>query len=108
MSSSTAPLTSWTQNAAMVAGPIVALLGGYAMHAAGLPTPAAVTLGVTALCVIWWVFEPIAIPATSLLPLALLPLLGVLTPAQVAGAYGHTLILLLLGGFILSTALEKN
>ena len=50
------------------------------------------------LCVIWWVFEPIPIPVTSLLPMAVLPLLGVLTPAQVGQAYGSPLILLLLGG----------
>ena len=43
-----------------------------------------------------------------MLPLAILPLLGVLTPQQVGQAYGHPLILLLLGGFILSTALERN
>jgi sodium-dependent dicarboxylate transporter 2/3/5 len=100
--------TSSTKNVAMAAGPIVALLAGYLMHAAGFPTEAAATLGITALCIIWWVFEPIPIPATSLLPLALLPLMGVLTPADIASAYGHSLILLLLGGFILSTALEKN
>ncbi len=92
----------------MAAGPIVALLAGYLMHGAGFPTDAAVTLGITALCVVWWVFEPIPIPATSLVPLALLPLAGVLTARDIAGAYGHSLILLLLGGFILSTALERN
>jgi sodium-dependent dicarboxylate transporter 2/3/5 len=108
MTSSSSSFTSPTQNVAMAAGPIVALLAGYLMYAAGLPTDAAVTLGITALCVIWWVFEPIPIPATSLLPLALLPLMGVLTPAHIASAYGHSLILLLLGGFILSTALAKN
>jgi len=63
---------------------------------------------VTIICVIWWVFEPIPIPATSFLPLGLLPLLGVLTPLQVAQSYGNPLILLLLGGFILATALEKS
>ena len=97
-----------TQNVALIAGPILALLAAYLMHAGGFPANAAATLGVTTLCVVWWVFEPIAIPATSLLPLALLPLMGVLTPGDVAGAYGHSLILLLLGGFILSTALERN
>jgi solute carrier family 13 (sodium-dependent dicarboxylate transporter), member 2/3/5 len=97
-----------TRNVALAAGPILALLAGYLMHANGFPPEAAVTLGVTMLCIVWWVFEPIPIPATSLLPLALLPLLGVLTPRDIAGAYGHSLILLLLGGFILSTALERN
>ena len=60
------------------------------------------------LCVIWWVFEPIPIPVTSLLPMAVLPLLGVLTPAQVGQAYGSPLILLLLGGFLLSQAMEHS
>lgn len=93
---------------ALPGGPIVALLAASLMWQSGFDSPAAITLGVTTLCIIWWVFEPIPIPATSLLPLALLPLLGVISSAQVAQSYGHPLILLLLGGFILSTALEKN
>lgn len=63
---------------------------------------------VAVLCVLWWVFEPIPIPVTSLLPLAVLPLMGVLTPAQVGQAYGSPLILLLLGGFLLSKAMEHS
>jgi sodium-dependent dicarboxylate transporter 2/3/5 len=42
------------------------------------------------------------------LPLGLLPLAGVLDGKAVAGAYGHPLVLLLLGGFILSRAMEKS
>src|SRR5690606_34027081 len=42
------------------------------------------------------------------LPLALFPLVGVLTPTQVAHSYGHPLILLLGGGFMLAAALEAN
>jgi sodium-dependent dicarboxylate transporter 2/3/5 len=57
---------------------------------------------------LWWIFEPIPIPFTSLLPLALFPLLGILTPAQVGQAYGSPLILLLLGGFMLSTAMADS
>lgn len=78
------------------------------MHRTGFSADAATALAVTVLCVVWWVFEPIPIPATSLVPLAVLPLLGVVTPQQVGQAYGNSLILLLLGGFILSTALERN
>ncbi|MCZ6560774.1 MAG: SLC13 family permease, partial [Gammaproteobacteria bacterium] len=59
-------------------------------------------------CALWWIFEPIPIPATSLIPLAVLPLVGVLTPTQVGEAYGSPLILLLLGGFMLSTALARS
>lgn len=93
---------------AFIGGPILALLAGNIMLAAGYPLAAGQTLGVTVLCIVWWVFEPIPIPATSLIPLTLLPLFGVLDRAQLSGAYGHPLILLLLSGFLLSTALEKN
>ena len=73
-----------------------------------LPFAAAVTAAVTLWCAIWWLTEPVPIPVTSLLPMALFPLLGVLTPTQVAQSYGSPLILLLLGGFMLSGALAKS
>lgn len=60
------------------------------------------------LCVVWWIFEPIPIPATSIIPLAAFPLLGVLPQDKVAAAYGNELILLMLGGFILSAAMERS
>jgi len=97
-----------TQTTALFAGPILALLAGYLMSLGGSSDGSAITLGITLLCVVWWIFEPVPIPATSLLPLTLLPLSGVLTPENVASAYGHPLVLLLLGGFILSTALAGN
>ncbi len=93
---------------ALPAGPILALLAGYLMYETGLSVDAAITLSVTTLVIVWWIFEPIPIPATSLIPLAVLPLTGVLTSNQVGEAYGSPLVLLLLGGFILATALEKN
>ncbi len=76
--------------------------------AAGFSQDIAVVAMVALWCVLWWVFEPVPIPVTSLLPIALLPLLGVLTPAQVGQAYGSPLILLLLGGFLLSKAMEHS
>jgi len=101
-------VSSPKKNLALIAGPSIAFGAGLIATSQGLDDAAALTMGITLLCVIWWVFEPIPIPATSLIPLALLPLVGVLTSKQVASAYGHPLILLLLGGFMLSTALEKN
>ena len=93
---------------ALPAGPILALLAGYLIYSAGMSAEAAVTMSVTALVVVWWIFEPIPIPATSLIPLAVLPLTGVLTSDEIGESYGSPLVLLLLGGFILATALEKN
>lgn len=89
-------------------GPVLALGAGVVAPGMGLSGDAAVVLGVALVCVMWWIFEPVPIPVTSLLPLAVLPLAGVLTPAQVGQAYGSPLILLLLGGFLLSKAMESS
>ena len=96
------------RRAAFIAGPLLALSLAAYLRGLGLSEEIAITALVTVWCVVWWVFEPVPIPVTSLLPLALLPLLGVLTPAQVGQAYGSPLILLLLGGFILSRAMEHS
>lgn len=69
---------------------------------------AALTLGITVWVVIWWMFEPVPIPVASLIPIALLPLTGVLTPKELGSALGSPLVLLLMGGFLLATALEKS
>ena len=93
---------------ALFLGPLLAFILGTLLFLYGWSFAAIVTASVTALCATWWVFEPIPIPATSLLPLALFPLFGVLNKSQVAESYGSPLILLLLAGFILSKALEKS
>lgn len=92
----------------LVLGPLVAAVAGYEVAAALGSAAAGWTAGVTALCAVWWVTEPIPIPVTSLLPLAIFPLVGVLTPAKVGEAYGSPLVLLMLGGFILSMAMERS
>ena len=71
-------------------------------------SPIIVTAVVAWLCMVWWIFEPIPIPVTSLLPLSVLPMAGVLTVEQVAGAVGSPLIILLLGGFLLSRGMESS
>ena len=87
-------------------GPLVAL--GVGLAALPVGGPAAWTAGITTLCAIWWVTEPVPVPVTSLIPLALLPLLGVLPEDAIGASYGHPLILLLLGGFMLSQAMEHT
>ncbi|EED31565.1 hypothetical protein NOR53_3023 [gamma proteobacterium NOR5-3] len=93
---------------ALYAGPVLALGAALLAMAWGQSQPVAVVLAVAVICIVWWIFEPIAIPVTSLIPLAVLPLAGVLTPAEVGEAYGSPLILLLLGGFLLSQAMESS
>jgi len=88
--------------------PIAAALVTLLMLSSGWPREGALTAGLTTLCALWWIFEPIPIPATSLIPLGVFPLLGILDGKQVAQAYGDPLIILLMGGAMLSKAMEKS
>ncbi len=100
--------TGPVRSLALFAGPLLAGLVLAGMLQAGYSREIAVTALVATWCVVWWIFEPVPIPVTSLLPLGILPLMNVLTPAEVGAAYGSPLILLLLGGFILSRAMETS
>ncbi|TSA53157.1 MAG: SLC13/DASS family transporter [Nitrosomonadaceae bacterium] len=99
-----APNRQW----ALLAGPVLAAAMATAMSLSGWESKACWTGAVAILCVVWWIFEPIPIPATSIIPLAVFPLAGVLPQEKIASAYGSDLILLLLGGFIISTAMERS
>ena len=96
------------QKVGLVLGPMIALVVAILMGLGGLPASATITGGITALVVVWWMLEPIPIPVTSLIPLFAFPLFGVVGISDVRASYGHPLILLLLGGFILSTAMAKS
>ena len=93
---------------ALPSGPAFAIFAGLLMWSSTGNMDAAITLGVTFWVVVWWIFEPIPIPATSLLPMALLPMLGILSAKELGAAYGSPLVLLMMGGFLLATALERS
>ena len=92
----------------LILGPLSAALLFLSLLPTALSTPAAITAAITLWCILWWVTEPVPIPVTSLIPLSLFPLFGVLDAAQVAAAYGSPLIILMLGGFILSRGMEST
>jgi sodium-dependent dicarboxylate transporter 2/3/5 len=92
----------------LLLGPALATITFLGLESIGWEAAACWTSAITVVCAVWWIFEPIPIPATSLVPLALLPILDVLSPTEVGASYGSPLVLLLLGGFILSTAMERS
>ena len=91
----------------MLAGP---LLGGviYALLAdSGLNDAGRVTAAIALWMATWWMTEAIPIPATGLIPLAAFPLFGARTAQETAAPYGHELIYLFLGGFVLALSMER-
>lgn len=94
--------------ARILGGLAAAAVAGGAALGLGQPAPIAWTAAVTALCGAWWISEAIPIPATSILPFALFPMTGVLDHREAAGALGDHVIVLLMGGFMLSKGLERS
>lgn len=62
---------------------------------------------VAVLMAIWWITEAIPLAATSLVPLVLFPLLGVLSGADISASYINSVIFLFIGGFMLAIAMEN-
>ncbi len=97
----------------------IGLIGGPAAFAVVLALPhllslpeglsiEAVRMGaITVLVATWWVTEAIPIPATSLLPIVLMPTLGIMKSSEATKPYGHHLIYLFIGGFFLAKAIER-
>jgi sodium-dependent dicarboxylate transporter 2/3/5 len=88
-------------------GPALFLVVFVSHPFAALPAEANATLAVTIWVAIWWIGEFIPIPATSLLPIVLLPLTGAAPINQTTAAYGDKMLFLFVGGFIIAIAMEK-
>ena len=93
----------------------VALWGGLLLFSVALvlPTPEGLsprgqrTGAVALLMSAWWIGEALPIAATSLLPLVLFPLLGILGARETAAQYGDPVVYLFLGAFMIALAMER-
>ena len=65
------------------------------------------TAGAAVLMAVFWITEPIPIPATALLPLVLFPLLGLGDIRETAAPFANPIIFLFLGGFIIALAMQR-
>lgn len=92
---------------AIVAGPSVGLILFFIASAAGLEMPVCKMILVAIWMAVWWMTEAVDLGVTSLLPLILLPSLGILKTDDVASEYMDQNIFLFIGGFILAFAMEK-
>jgi len=72
-----------------------------------LGSGARATAAVGVLMACWWMTEAIPVYVTALMPLVLFPLFGIADVHTTASSYGHEIIFLFLGGFILALALER-
>lgn len=92
--------------AGLILGPLAFLLI-LVTHPFDLAQAPTAVMASTAWVVIWWITEAIPIPVTSLLPIVLFPLTGVMTVGSTTAPYADPIVFLLLGGFLIALAIER-
>ena len=65
------------------------------------------TLAVAILMATWWITEALPLAVTSLLPVALFPILGIMDGKAVSATYFNDTIFLFMGGFLVALAMER-
>ena len=91
----------------LILGPLLFLAIMIFVDAEGLSFEAKCILASTAWMAVWWVTECVPISVTALLPIVLFPLTGGMDLATTTAAYGHKLVFLFVGGFLIALAIEK-
>jgi len=97
----------WTRLPILLLGPALALLPVFIDPPAGLSTGAWRLVGLTLWMALWWFTEIIPIPATALLPLVWMPLVGIMEEKATAARYADPIIFLFLGGFLIAASMER-
>lgn len=94
--------------AGLVAGPLLFVVAAAIPPLAHVTPVGMRTLGVFLWTITWWICEPIPIPATSLLSMALLVLCGILTVDAAFSTWANWINIFLLGAFVIGHAMNVH
>lgn len=95
---------------AMQGNKLIYLFGGplsFALCALFIPSDSAKVIGIISWMLLWWITEVVPMGVTSLLPIILFPITGVLSLEKTTVSYGNKYVFLFMGGFIIALAMEK-
>lgn len=92
---------------ALVAGPLFMAVLLLLPPPQDMPPEAWRLVAMAGWMVIWWLSEVVHVAVTALLPIVLMPLLEISPIRDVTENYGHPLIFLFLGGFLLAIAMQS-
>ena len=101
-------ITSSAKRIGFWLGPLLFLTMYFFIKPTGMSPQAIVVTAITLWIAVWWITEAIPLPATSLLPIILFPLFGVLELGKTTAAYGEPIVFLYIGGFLIAIAIEKT
>ncbi|MGD7006903.1 SLC13 family permease [Metabacillus sp. 84] len=91
----------------LILGPLLFVLSILFFTPSELGNEGRMVFAITLWVATWWITEAIPIPATSLLPITLLPVTNALPMDDVTASYGNPIVFLFLGGFMIALAMEK-
>jgi len=97
-----------TKKIGFFAGIVVFILVALMKTPSGMEEGAKITLALLLWMAIWWATEAVPLPITSLLPLVILPIFKVIGAKDIAKSYMSQEIMLFVGGFFISEALEES
>jgi sodium-dependent dicarboxylate transporter 2/3/5 len=101
------PRRNRMQTTGLILGPVLFLAVILFLDLGPDRTAATRMAAVAVLMAVWWITDAIPLFATSLLPMVLYPLLGILSGRTTAPLYINSTIFLFLGGFLIALAMEK-
>lgn len=100
-------MNQWLPRLGLYLGPASFLIIQFLISSPDLNPQAQAMLALTSWMAIWWITEAMPIAGTAMLPLILMPMLGILKIDLVSANYMHPTVLLYMGGFLLATGIEK-
>lgn len=96
-----------TQRVGLFLGPVMFFLIWLLPTPDGMSDAAKGVAAVTVFMAVYWITEAIPIPATSLLPIMLYPLLGIMTVGETTIKYANDTIYLFMGGFFVAVTMQR-
>ena len=66
-----------------------------------------IMIGIAVWMIGWWITEVVPIAITSLLPIFIFPITGIISGEEISKVYFNEVIFLYIGGFLLALAIEK-
>ncbi|MCW4352874.1 DASS family sodium-coupled anion symporter [Hoyosella sp. YIM 151337] len=91
----------------LLLGPALFAIAYFIPALTGLDDAPRAVLAVTLWVATWWITEALPIPATSLMPIFLLPVFGGADQTTAATAYAHPIVFMYMGGFTIAIAIQK-
>ena len=91
----------------IVIGPVLGVAVYALLGSSDLASSPRAVAGIGVWMALWWMTEAVPLAVTSLLPLVLFPLTGVMNLGDAARPFAHHLVVLFMGGFILGLAVER-